>query len=329
MPRVILVVGLFGFLLLGSLSAMAGVDEALEKAEDLRKSAHFEEAIELLISTIESADLDPDQAQKAYLLLAKCFYSRDNATEAQLWLGRLRDHYPCLDLNPKRQPRPFMNLWYHAGTDSVCEREDPGIKHLAVVDFKNASIVDHDTWSPMQYGMADILITQLKQLSKLKVVDRERIQMLLDEIDVQQSQYFDQETAVRVGKMLGVHVFVMGSFMQLDKKTMVITPKLVKTETGEILHSTTIEDKPDQLMEMIATTAETIAGWLEVEVNKEEEDALHGTVSESVKAALAYSRGLLHEDNAEYDAAREAYAQALAVDSTYFPAMDRLAALEQ
>ncbi len=329
MPRVMLVVGMLGALLLGTVSAIAGIEESLDKAENLRKSAHFDEAIELLISTIEGADLDQDQAQRAYLLLAKCFYSRDNENEAKLWLSRLRDHYPCLDINAKRQPRPFLNLWYHAGSDSLCEREDPGIKHLAVVDFKNASIVDHDTWTPMQYGLADILITQLQQLSKLKVVDRERIQMILDEIDIQQSEYFDDKTAVRIGKMLGVHVFVMGSFMQLDKNTMVITPKLVKTETGEVLHSTTIKDKPDELMEMIATTAETIAGWLEVEVAEEEKEALHGQVSESVKAALAYSRGLLHEDNAEYDAAREAYVQALEVDSTYFPAMDRLAALDQ
>lgn len=307
--------------------SLAGVNESLDQAQKLYTEAKFVEAIEVLIGTIEAQDFDPDQAQRAYLLLARCFYARENQTEAKMWLGKLRQNYPCLDINSQKYHRRFMEIWYSVAKDSLCEREDPGIKHIAVVDFRNNSTVDHDLWNPMQFGMADILISDLKQLSKLKVVDRERVQMILDEIQVQQSDYFEDKTAVRVGKVLGVHVFVMGSFMQIDKNKILILPKLVKTETGEVLKSETIEGKPKDLLKMLAQAAEDIAGWLEVAVSEEEKKTLHGSVSESTQAALAYSRGVLYEDERKYTAAREEYQKALAADSTYYPAIDRLEAL--
>ncbi len=307
--------------------AQAGVTESLDKAQKLYSSAKFFEAIELLINTIEKEELNPAQAQKAYLLLARCFYAKESQDEARMWLGKLRFNYPCLEIDAKKHHRHFMNLWYSATQDSLCERPDPGIKHIAVVDFRNNSTVDHDKWDPMQFGMADILISDLKHLTKLRVVDRERVQMILDEIQVQQTEYFDDKTAVRVGKMLGVHVFVMGSFMQIDKKKMLILPKLVKTETGEVLHSETIEGKPGELMQLLAQVAEKVGAWLKVTVSEAEKKALHGSVSESLQAALAYARGVNYEDEEKYAAAYGEYQKALAADSTYYQAQDRLEAL--
>jgi TolB-like protein len=316
-----------GVLLLSWTAAYGSVDESLEQAKRLYSDAKFYEAIELLINTVESADLDAAQAQEAYLLLAKSFYAKENQDEAKLWLGKLRTNYPCMELDAKLNHRHFMNLWYSVSQDSLCEREDPGIQQIAVVDFRNNSPFDHDKWTPMQFGIADIMISDLKKLTKLRVVDRERIQMLLDEIQVQQTEYFDESTAVRVGKLLGVNAFVMGSFMQLDKNTMMISPKLVKTETGEILHSETIKGKPDKLMDMLAQSAELVAHWLDVEVTEQEKKELHGMKSESLEAALAYARGVNYEDEQKYAQAYEEYQKALAADSSYYMAEDRLQAL--
>ena len=326
MRKGILPLVIVGLVFVPLLVAQAGIDENLNQAQKLYSQAKFFEAIDLLIKTIESEGLQPPQAQKAYLLLAKSFYAKEKETEAKTWLGKLRHNYPCMELDSKKYHRHFMNLWYTVQQDSLCERSDPGIKHIAVVDFRNNSIKDHEKWGPMQFGMADILISDLKMLTKMRVVDRERVQMLLDEIQVQQTEYFDEKTAVRVGKMLGVHVFVMGSFMQIDKK-MIIVPKLVKTETGEVLRSETIEGKPDELMKMLAQIAEKVAGWLEVTVSDDEKKALHGKTSEELEAALAYARGVNYEDEAKYAKAYEEYQKALAVDPTYYMAQDRVEAL--
>lgn len=307
--------------------ARADVGQSLEKAQQLYSSAELYNAIELLIGTIEKEKLEPTQAQKAYLLLAKCFYAKTQENEAKMWLGKLRSNYPCMEIDSKKNHPRIMRLWYSVQQDSLCQRPDPGIKHIAVVDFRNNSTIDHDKWEPMQYGMADILISDLKKLTDLRVVDRERIQMLLDEIQVQQTEYFDDQTAVRVGKLLGVHVFVMGSFMQVDKKTIIILPKLVKTETGEVLFSETIQGKPKDLMKLMAQAAEKVAGWLKVTISDAEKKALHGSVSESLQASLAYARGVNFEDEQKYVAASEEYKKALAADSTYYRAQDRLEAL--
>ncbi len=327
MRKTILSLLVAALLLAVCVPVQAGVDESLAKAKDLYSQAEFFKAIELLITTIESAELEPIQAQKAYLLLAKCFYAKESQNEAEQWLGKLRANYPCLEIDARKNHPNFMKLWYSVAQDSLCERKDPGIKYIAVVDFRNNSTVDHDKWDPMQYGMADILIADLKGLTNLRVVDRERVQMILDEIQIQQTDYFEESTAVRVGKMLGVHVFVMGSFMQLDKNTIMITPKLVKTETGEILHSETIKGKPKELMTLLSQTAAKISSWLDLTITEEEKKVLHGSKSESLEAALAYARGVNLEDEEKYADASKEYEKALKADSSYSLARERLDAL--
>jgi len=327
MRKQVVTVAVVGLVFAFGVAAQAGIDESLANAQQLYSQAKFYEAIEVLINTIETEKLEPPQAQQAYLLLAKSFYAKENESEAKMWLGKLRLNYPCLQIDCKKNHRKFMDLWYSAAQDSLCEHPDPGIKNIAVVDFLNRSIIDHDKWDPMQYGISDIMITDLKKLSKLQVVDRERVQMILDEIQVQQTEYFDDKTAVRVGKMLGVHVFVMGSFMQVEKGKLVILPKLVKTETGEILKSERIEGKTADLMKLIAQAAEKVAGWLDVTISEKEKNALHGSVSESLQAALAYARGVNFEDEAKYAEAYTEYQKALTADPKYYMAQDRLAAL--
>jgi len=122
-------------------------------------------------------------------------------------------------------------------------------------------------------------------------------------------------------------VFVMGSFMQVEKGKLVILPKLVKTETGEILKSASIEGKPADLMKLIAQAAEKVAAWLDVAVSDNEKKALHGSASESLQAALAYARGVNYEDEAKYAEAYTEYQKALTLDPKYYMAQDRVEAL--
>ena len=121
-------------------------------------------------------------------------------------------------------------------TDSYqVERPDPGMKTLAVLDFMNRSIDDKEKYDPLQKGFADLMIHQLYGATNLKVVERERIEWILEEIKLENDpKLFNQESAVRIGKQLGVHSILLGSFIKF-KKDIWLGARLVKVETSEIL----------------------------------------------------------------------------------------------
>ena len=160
------------------------------------------------------------------------------------------------------------------------------------------------------------------------MVERERIQYLLDEIKMEQSDFFNQESAVRVGKLLGAHVLLMGGFTKLDKKHMRIDARLIKTETGELIKADMVEGDPDKIVDLEADLAMKIAKNLDVAVKENEAKAMKAESGESMEAVLAYTRGMNLEDEHKYADAYQAYKEALAMAPKMTQAQDRIAALE-
>jgi hypothetical protein len=140
---------------------------------------------------------------------------------------------------------------------------------------------------------------------------------------MQKSEYFDQGAAVKVGKLLGAHNLVLGSFSKIDKNTMRIDARWVKTETGEIIKSEKIEGRPSQLAKMQNELSAKVASWMGVEMAAAPKDD-----KQPIEAVLAYTRGLNLEDEMQLTAAYEAYKEALAADPKFDIARDRLIALE-
>ena len=84
---------------------------------------------------------------------------------------------------------------------------------LAVLYFENNSVVDKDKMEPLSKGIADMLITELTNIKAFKVVERERLNDVIDELKLQQTGVFDQSTAQKIGKLLGAQTLLLGSFM--------------------------------------------------------------------------------------------------------------------
>ena len=151
---------------------------------------------------------------------------------------------------------------------------------------------------------------------------------ILEEIKMEQSDYFDQKSAVRVGKMLGAHTLLMGSFTKLDKKTIRIDARLIKTETGELLKADKVVGNPKKLGEMEGELAIKIASNLNVAVGKHAKKAIQADKGQPIKAIRAYTRGLNLEDEQQLSKAYEAYKEALAAYPKMDEAKDRIQALE-
>jgi curli biogenesis system outer membrane secretion channel CsgG len=150
---------------------------------------------------------------------------------------------------------------------------------------------------------------------QLKVVERERIAWLMSEIGLENTPgKFDVNSAVRVGKMLGVNAVVMGSFIKF-KGDMWLGARLVKVETGEILATDDVKGDADAFFELVEKLSAKVAKA--VNVNITEAQLEKGTETKSLDAMMSYSEGLVLVERGDYEAAYKKFNEALAKDPSY------------
>ncbi|MEW5854267.1 MAG: CsgG/HfaB family protein [Myxococcota bacterium] len=101
---------------------------------------------------------------------------------------------------------------------------------LAVLYFDNNT--GNPELDPLRKGLADMMITDLS--SAVTVVEREKLQALLDELKLQRTEFFAPETAQQLGKGVGATHVVTGAFLAADPQLRVDI-RLVEVGTGKVV----------------------------------------------------------------------------------------------
>ncbi|MGI5860863.1 MAG: CsgG/HfaB family protein [Myxococcales bacterium] len=163
----------------------------------------------------------------------------------------------------------------------------------------------------LKKGLAQLLISDLSASSNLQILERARLQDLLDELKLNQSGSFDKATANKVGRLLGAHYLIMGSYFDV-LGTLRLDARAVETETGRIIRSVGASGKPDDFLELEQKIAAQLGDAL-VEAaqsrEKSEKPAVPGTMPERpkrlpAKVAIQYSKALDAIDRDDKEAAR-------------------------
>jgi TolB-like protein len=190
---------------------------------------------------------------------------------------------------------------------------------LAIFPFENNSVSDHRQYEPLSKGLAAMLITDLsKQESALKLIEREKIAALLQEIALGQSGAVDQATALRAGRILGAQSIAFGSFMVLADQVR-IDLRIVNVETSELILADSIVGGRDAFIELEGRLAGKIARSLQVAF-KPEMPASKGNID----AALLFSQGVAAWDQGRTAEAERLFAQCVATDPAYQYQVDSL-----
>jgi len=312
-----------------SFCASPDFDRQILEARSHYISARFDDAIQVLNTLSKQTDLDDTQQIIIYQLLGFSMVAKGYYDQAKVMVEKIVELDPSIEFNPENVPPKLMRIYYEVkkqkkGDLSIDVRSDPGIKTIAILDFDNNSIGDDQAkWAPMGKGIAQMLITDLSKITTLKVVERERIQFIMDEIDLEKNKAFDQATAVRIGKLLGVHAMLFGGLAKIDDH-MRLDARLIKVETGELIKAEEITDQSKKFIEMEKKLALKIANNLEVTLSKYETGELEQIKGQSLEAVLAFSEGLSFLDKEDYKKASAKFKEALKFDPNYAPAAKKL-----
>ena len=272
----------------------------------------------MLKDLTSSQSINPDLQKESLRLLSRAYTAKglyDQAKEAVRKLLELEP--PLIEFNPDCEPPPLMKVYYEARKSITgsyqAERPDPGMKTMAIIDFKNRSPISKKSeFDPMEKGFADLFIHRLNFATNLKVIERERIQWILDEINIQDK--YSMEGAVRMGKQLGVHTVLLGFFI-IFKDEMYLGARLVKVETSEILLTDEVKGDVDEFFDLSEKLGQKIAAKIDVKI-KEVKEGL-GAETRSLDAMMSYSEGLTYLETGDFKKAHEKFQEALKYDPKY------------
>jgi curli biogenesis system outer membrane secretion channel CsgG len=122
-------------------------------------------------------------------------------------------------------------------------------RRIGVVEFENKTAYG----SRLGTAAADILVTELAKTGRFVVVERDKLNKILDEQKLQASGAIDPRTAVKVGQILGLNAIVTGSISEFGVKKegseyvvvqskrqiaeAVVDIRIVDAETGQVLYA--------------------------------------------------------------------------------------------
>jgi len=145
---------------------------------------------------------------------------------------------------------------------------------IAILDFKDNSPLASADLKPLQQGLADMMITTLSQVSALKVVERSQLNAMLEEMALGQSGVVDESSAQKVGKVLGAHYLVLGSFMKGFKDDIRIDCRIVQTETAVTLKADEVSGKLKNILELMNKLGQKVIKNLDIKLDSSEEKSI-------------------------------------------------------
>ena len=121
-------------------------------------------------------------------------------------------------------------------------------RRIGVVEFENKSAYGQGR---LGGAASDILITELVKSGKFIVVERDKMNKIMEEQKLQAQGAIDQQTAVQIGKIMGLEAIVTGSVSQFGVKKegsdyllaqskqqvadVTVDIRLVDTQSGQVL----------------------------------------------------------------------------------------------
>jgi len=180
---------------------------------------------------------------------------------------------------------------------------------LAVLYLNNKS--GEKQWHVLQKGLAVMLITDLARVDSLEVVERIKLQALLDEMELSASGLAASRYAPRMGNLLGVCYVAGGDILKGQSTDLVIDPSILDVPDATMLNQPYAYGNLSELIVVEKKLLFDIIRTMEIELTPQEKRELEKPISISAAALMALFTAIDLSDGGEYARAAEAYARAL------------------
>ena len=165
----------------------------------------------------------------------------------------------------------------------------------------------------LKKGLADMVLTDLAEVDGLEVVERDRLEDILGEIELQKHPYFDKKTAIKLGKGLKAHFIITGQFHVYSAKLR-IDVRMIDIVSGKVVLSTHVKGKEDEVFELEQQLIEKFVGKLD---RTHDPSPRPRTKVPDVDTLVEYSKGIDLADRGMYKEAEKAMARVMRSAPTF------------
>jgi TolB-like protein len=306
------------------------VADKLAEALSFYNELEYDKGVAIAEELLTRTNLTPNDSIAIYEVLGIVTYAKGESflQKAIGYLDRITTIGPCVVPLPRDiWPQELRDRWYKilkSQNKLICEQADPAVKTIAIMEFDNFSTGKYqEELGLLAKGLADFFAYDFAKISDFKVVERDKIDFILKEMEMVKSGAVDPATAVQVGKILGAKYMVFGSITQLDDKNTRMVVRVVSVETSEIVASVDKEGKPEYSA-MEKELVKEMASKLSVKLGDKTLTLIDEGGTDSNDAASLYSRGLQFMDQYDYKKAYEYFKQAYNLDNTFVEAKRKM-----
>jgi tetratricopeptide (TPR) repeat protein len=171
---------------------------------------------------------------------------------------------------------------------------------------------------PLGRALAELVVTDLAQVQRLRVLERTRVQLLLDEVRLAEEGLVDPSTAVRGGRLLGAGRIVQGRIggeeAALELEAAVIN---VGDDLEGRISPVSEQDAVRRLFDMQKRLVFGLFPSLGIELTPAERARIARRPTQNLQALLHYGMGLEIEDRGAFLEAVQYYTHAASLDLNF------------
>jgi tetratricopeptide (TPR) repeat protein len=242
-----------------------------------------------------------------------------------------------LNLNPGKKTRELVSAHLDAlvykklssevataiANEDAIDATDIPANAVAVVNF-DASHLDPEM-APLAVGLAEFTSADLAKVKALNVVERLKIDVILDELKLGESGYVDAASAPRMGRLLGTDKVITGSLLGVGDDGFRLDGVIVSATDTTTRFTESSQGKIQQIFDIEKQFVFSIIDSLGITLTAAERDAIKQVPTESYLAFLSYSRGLSYEQRGMHQAAQQEFNNAVQYDAGFQAAQTSLA----
>lgn len=201
----------------------------------------------------------------------------------------------------------------------------PQPRTVAIFPFLSGA--EDEQLEPLSRALADLLVRDLSQTDRMTVLERARVQLLLDELELAEEGLVEPTTAARGGHLLGASNIVQGSIHgQEEALQLEATIVTVGGESGGRVSPLSEEDALDRLFDMKTRLSLQIYQSLGIELTVAERERIEQQPTRNLLALIEFGLGLAADDAGSFATAANHFNAAVAIDPGFEAA--RLGAAE-
>jgi TolB-like protein len=194
---------------------------------------------------------------------------------------------------------------------------EPEPNTIAVMPFSYSG--SNEDIRPLTRGFAQLVITDLAKSRQVRVLERERMQAMLDEMRLSDEGRAAPETAVRSGRLLAAARVVQGTLSDVGE-ILRADAAVVDSRTSGVAPGASAQDRLSRLFDLQKEFVYEIFRSLGIQLSDAERAEIDRRPTQNLAAFLAYSRGLEAEDRGDYSAAAQLFNQAARIDPGFLAA---------